>query len=435
MNIKTATKQTEVGVIPEDWEVKQLKNFNLDISDGNYSSKYPKSSDFVQIGIPFIRANNIKSMKITDDDMRFISPNQHNELLKGHLKENDILITTRGDIGQIAIVSKNHIDSNINAQLVRIHTDERELNYLFFAYSMLTKESQEQFDILETGSALKQLPVNRLIQLLIPIPPLPEQTAIATALSDTDALIESLEKLIAKKRLIKQGAMQALLTGKKRLDEFSGEWEVKTFGELFDYLPTATNSRADLSESGDVYYVHYGDIHTRFHNHLNFKKTQPFKIERCKCKNAAFLQNGDWIMANASEDFDGVGKSIEILGLDENTKAVAGLHTFLLREKCPAFAPMFKGHLGNLKALHEQFLRVATGMKVFGVSKTALKDLVLTIPPIEEQTAIAQILSDMDSEIAALETKLDKTRQLKQGMMQELLTGRIRLINTIEPLE
>lgn len=133
-------------------------------------------------------------------------------------------------------------------------------------------------------------------------------------------------------------------------------------------------------------------------------------------------------MADASEDFDGVGKSIEILGLAEGIRAIAGLHTFLLREKSPTFAPGFKGHLGNLESLHDQFLRVATGMKVFGVSKTALRDLQLPVPSPAEQTAIAAILSDMDAEIAALESKLVKARHIKQGMMHNLLTGRIRLV-------
>ena len=209
---------------------------------------------------------------------------------------------------------------------------------------------------------------------------------------------------------------------------FSGEWVVKTFGEVFSYLPTATNSRSDLVDDGDTFYIHYGDIHTQFHSHLDFTETAPPRIERSKCRNAALLKNGDWVMADASEDHDGVGKTIEIQGLDDKINAIAGLHTFALREKTSIFAPGFKGHLGNLNSLHEQYLRVATGMKVYGVSKTALKDLELPVPHPNEQTAIATILSDMDAEITALESKLAKARQLKQGMMQELLTGRIRLI-------
>ncbi|RLA52199.1 MAG: restriction endonuclease subunit S [Gammaproteobacteria bacterium] len=222
--------------------------------------------------------------------------------------------------------------------------------------------------------------------------------------------------------------MQELLTGKKRLPGFSAEWEVKTFGEVFAYLPTATNSRSDLIEDGEAYYIHYGDIHTKFHNHLDFMATKPPMIDRTRCRNAALMKNGDWVMADASEDYDGVGKSIEILGLGVGQEAVSGLHTFLLREKKPTFVPGFKGHLGGLKSLHEEYLRVATGMKVFGVSKTALTDLKLPVPHPEEQSAITDILSDIDKEIAYLEIKLGKVRQIKQGMMQELLTGRTRLI-------
>ena len=133
-------------------------------------------------------------------------------------------------------------------------------------------------------------------------------------------------------------------------------------------------------------------------------------------------------MADASEDFAGVCKSIEVLGLEADIHAVAGLHTFLLREKTPTFSAGFKGHLGNLNSLHQQLLRVATGLKVYGVSKKALKDLTLPVPSPKEQAAITTILSDMDADIATMEQKLDKTRQLKQGMMQELLTGRIRLV-------
>jgi type I restriction enzyme, S subunit len=270
---------------------------------------------------------------------------------------------------------------------------------------------------------------NDLHKLQVSVPPTKaEQEAIAEALSDADSLIESLEQLIAKKRQIKQGAMQELLTGKQRLPGFSGEWEVKTFGEVFAYLPTATNSRNDLSEDGEAYYIHYGDIHTKFHNHLDFAATAPPMIEMGRCRNAALIKNGDWVMADASEDYDGVGKTIEITGLEEGQKAVAGLHTFLLREYSPIFVPGFKRHLGGLKSLHEEYLRVATGMKVYGVSKTALVDLELPVPHPGEQTAIAEILSDMDAEIAALDSKLAKARQLKQGMVQELLTGQIRLI-------
>ena len=284
-------------------------------------------------------------------------------------------------------------------------------------------------EVVARGNGQPNLNTTLIGDFSVPAPPTrKEQEAIAEALSDADVLIESLEALIAKKRAIKQGVTQDLLSGCKRLPGFGGEWRKCTFGEVFDFFPTATNSRADLSSEGDSYYVHYGDIHTRFHSHLDFAGQSVPKISRTLCPNAAPLKNGDWIMADASEDFGGVGKSIEVSGLQQETLAVSGLHTFLLREKVETFAPGYKGHLGNSEELRRQYLRVMTGMKVYGVSKTALKDLLLPIPEWEEQVSITAILDDLDGELAALEAKLAKARQIKHGMMQELLTGRIRLV-------
>jgi len=200
----------------EGWVVKKLGDLDFDISDGNYSSKYPKSSEFIEIGVPFIRANNIKGLTIRDDDMRYISSALHSELLKGHLKKDDILITTRGEIGQIAIVPDKFIDANINAQIVRINTKNK-LNKYYFAYYLLKFETQESFVNIQTGSALKQLPVGKLRELLITFPLPAEQTHIATILSDMDTEIVTLEKQLTKAQSIKQGMMQQLLTGRIRI--------------------------------------------------------------------------------------------------------------------------------------------------------------------------------------------------------------------------
>jgi type I restriction enzyme S subunit len=134
-------KQTEIGVIPEDWDVKTIKELSLDISDGNYSSKYPRSDEFKPVGVPFIRGNNLHNMTVIDDDLRFISHEKHHQLLKGHLKKGDILITTRGDIGQISFVPDRHIGSNINAQLVRINTDRIGIENNYFAYFLVTTQA------------------------------------------------------------------------------------------------------------------------------------------------------------------------------------------------------------------------------------------------------------------------------------------------------
>ena len=200
----------------EGWEVKKLGDFDFDISDGNYSSKYPNASEFKAMGVPFIRANNIKMMTVMDKDMRYISPELHAELAKGHLKKDDILITTRGEIGQIAIVPDCFIDSNINAQIVRINTNNK-INKKYFAYFLLKSETQETLLSFQTGSALKQLPVGKLkeLQIIYPLPK--EQNFIATILSDMDTEITALETKLEKYKNIKLGMMQNLLTGRIRL--------------------------------------------------------------------------------------------------------------------------------------------------------------------------------------------------------------------------
>ena len=133
-------------------------------------------------------------------------------------------------------------------------------------------------------------------------------------------------------------------------------------------------------------------------------------------------------MADASEDYDGIGKSVEIKGIG-NRKVISGLHTFLLRDKRGVFVNGYKGYIQSSRFVKKQLDKLATGLKVYGVSKTNLKAIEIPLPPKNEQTRIATILSGMDAEIAALEAKLAKYQHIKQGMMQNLLTGRIRLVN------
>jgi len=236
-----------------------------------------------------------------------------------------------------------------------------------------------------------------------------------------------MDALIAKKRLIKQGTMQQLLTGKTRLPGFSGEWEWTTFGESFKFLKTGSNSRSDLSNTYQVRYIHYGDIHQKWSQFLDCETALIPGIEHAKVKHLPLVEEGDLIMADVSEDTEGIGVCIEVQNLGDR-KMVSGLHTFLLRADKEVFADGFKGYITSIRSVHVALGRVATGISVYGVSKTNLKDIELPKPPIDEQKAIAGILRDMDSEIAALEQKWDKTKLIKQGMMQELLTGKTRLI-------
>ncbi|CAD0220363.1 conserved hypothetical protein [Planktothrix agardhii] len=175
----------------------KIKDLDIYISDGNYSSKYPRSEEFVNNGVPFIRANNIVNKTIVPEDMYFITIDKHEELQKGHLKVNDILITTRGNLGNIAIVTKDYDNANINAQIVLLRVKNEQIipNYLKWCFDTL--EVKHQIQQLSTGTALKQLPVSKLSQIKIPLPPIASQRRIANILDKADEIIRKRKEAIA----------------------------------------------------------------------------------------------------------------------------------------------------------------------------------------------------------------------------------------------
>jgi len=416
VDIKSGYKGTDLGVIPESWDVSDLKSLRFDISDGNYSSKYPKASDFKNIGIPFIRANNISGMTVQDADMRFISSEQHKELSKGHTKNNDILVTTRGEIGQIAFVPEQYFDANINAQIVRINTAGSGVNHKFLGYYLLSDQAQTQIQNLQTGSALKQLPVGRLLQVKIAIPPANVQETIAESLYDIDYLIKTLDQLIAKKRDIQQAAMQQLLTGQRRLPGFSGEWEVKRIGDFTDCTAGGTPSTyIDDYWGGSIRWMNSGE--------LNLKRV--YEVEGRITE--AGLQNSSTRLVPANCVLIGLAGQ----GRTRGTVAINYVE-LCTNQSIAAIFPnnsfSFEYLYYNLEFRYEELRELSSGGGGRGgLNLTLIRSLQIPFPSVREQTAIATLLSDMDTELTALQTRRDKARQIKQGMMQELLTGRIRL--------
>ena len=246
-----------------------------------------------------------------------------------------------------------------------------------------------------------------------------------------DALIASLDKLIAKKRDLKQGAMQQLLTGQRRLPGFSGEWEVKRLGDLFTFSGGLSASRNQLSDSGYCY-LHYGDIHKSSKIFIDvaaeFMDIPKLDVRLNDVSPSALLKDGDVVFVDASEDDDGTSRHWVVVNR-EDFPYISGLHTIVAKSRDNSLSNGFKRYCFQTQNIKQQFRFFAVGTKVSGISKTNIAKLELNYPSLlEEQTAIAAVLSDMDAEIAALEARRDKTRALKQGMMQELLTGRIRLV-------
>lgn len=261
-----------------------------------------------------------------------------------------------------------------------------------------------------------------------------EQKAIAQVLSTADAAIHTTEKLIAQKELRKKWLMQQLLTGKKRLRGFGGKWKSIRIGDVFKFIKSYSISRDGLQSNSDgsVYCIHYGDIHAKYDSSfLDFEKhkniTQLIDVS-ISIEDSHYLQDGDIVMADASEDYEGVGAAVEIKNL-KGKKAIGGLHTLVLRADRKMISPDFSAYFFSSEKVRNTLRKYATGTSVYSVTKTQIHNLLFIIPnSLKEQTAIAQVLQAADKEISLLKTKAEKLREQKKGLMQVLLTGKKRLI-------
>jgi type I restriction enzyme S subunit len=269
------------------------------------------------------------------------------------------------------------------------------------------------------GGTMGVLNAGMLRPVSIPLPPLHEQHAIAGALSDVDALISAIDQLIAKKRDLKQAAMQQLLTGQTRLPGFYVEWEVKHLGDVGEFSKGRGIKKDEVVADG-LPCIRYGEIYTRYNDYL--KAFNSF-ITPATAKQSQRIEKGDLLFAGSGETAEEIGKCIAFLGHQE---AYAGGDIVIFRPL--GQDSKFLGYLMNQSSVASQKARMGQGDAVVHISARNLVRLQLHLPSQSEQTAIAEVLLDMDAELATLEARRDKTRALKQGMMQELLTGRTRLV-------
>lgn len=202
-------------------------------------------------------------------------------------------------------------------------------------------------------------------------------------------------------------------------------WSVKKLGECFQFLKTTSHSRGETQRSGDVHYIHYGDIHTKYNLHVSPSDIDLF-ISESQAEKGSLLQNGDLILLDASEDYEGTTKCIELSNIC-NEKIIAGLHTLALRDKNKNFSDGFRAYITSMPWVKSNFWKQVTGIKVYGISKENLSKLKLLLPPLPEQEKIAGILSCWDDGIEKLSALIEKKKIQKKALMQQLLTGKHRL--------
>jgi len=401
--IPAGYKQTDVGVIPNDWEVVELQRLALDMLQGiNTAIDKP---EYVSDGVPMFKANNIIDQTLSYTNMDYISYrtySRYSERFK--IKKNDFLFSNIGArLGTGSLFTGNE-ECSFAWNVMRIVPNEELVNPAFLAISINSPKISDEIKNNQSGSGMGFVPKGVMKKIGIPLPEKKEQEKITEVLSDIDSLISKLDQLIQKKKNIKQGAMQELLTGKRRLPGFSGVWEDTTLEELeragrARLFRGKVISKKDIDQFPGSYPIYSSSINN----------------------NGKFGQYGKHMFNEEliTWSVDGGGNFFYRPKHKFSVTNVCGyirLTTSSIRYDFLAF---------QLQQLHS-YLSFDYTMKAH--PSVIRKAYSLKLPSVEEQAAIAQILLEMGVEIEALEVQKTKYINLKQGMMQQLLTGKIRLI-------
>lgn len=424
--IPNGYKLTEVGVIPSDWDVAELSSLVQKDRKIRYGIVQPGKYD--SQGRYMVRGQDYSFGWVNPEELFKVGPIVEEKYKNARLQEGDIIITIVGaSTGHVEIVPTWLNGANITQTTARVAIDANKASGSFCKYLLISKYGKSQVSNFIKGGAQPGLNICDVEKFIVPLPPTKaEQVAIATVLTDADALISSLEELITKKRNIKQGAMQELLTGKKRLPGFSGKWEENSLIKLAD-------SKKELFDDGDWIEAEYltesgirliqtGNIGEGVFLEKENRKyisQRSFDILRCK-----EIREGDILICRLAEP---AGRACIMPNIGED-KMITAVDISIFR---PLKGLADRRYLVNYFSSNDWFNVInekCGGSTRTRIARGALGKIKLLLPPLPEQTAISLVLSDMDVEIEALEQKLDKYKMIKQGMMKELLTGKTRLI-------
>jgi type I restriction enzyme S subunit len=423
MEVKTGYKLTEVGVIPEEWRAVSLGERCRVF--GRIGFRGYTIDDIVEPGNGAIAIgpSNIHDGQMDFSDCTYVSFAKYEESPEIKIQNGDILLVKTGSTyGKTAIVRGLAEKATLNPQVVVLK--KLRTNNLFLGYMMGFETIQSQVSRAIVGGALPTLSQALLSHFKFPEPPTEaEQCNIAEALNDADQLIGGLERLIAKKLDLKQAAMQQLLTCQIRLPGFHGEWENVRLGDLFKF-------KNGLNKG--IEFFGYGTPIVNYMDVFGSPKMQCAKIEGRVSVTSAERKNfnvrkGDVFFTRTSETVKEIGVASVMLD-DPKDTVFSG---FVLRARPLNYSRLcdaFKAYCFGVAAVRKQITSKASYTTRALTNGRILSEVLLPLPSRPEQTAIAEVLTDMDAELAALERRRDKTRALKQAMIQELLTGKTRLI-------
>ena len=414
-------KQTEVGVIPDDWSVKSIDEIAIKVGSGK--TPFGGSNVYKNEGIPLVRSQNVGWGKLLLDDVAFITKEVHETFTGSELRENDILLNITGaSIGRSALANEKLNGGNVNQHVCIIRVNKKNVEPKLLNSLILSTIGQDQIDSYQAGGNREGLNFSQIRSMLFPLPfDREEQTAIANALSDVDALIASIEKLITKKQAIKTATMQQLLTGKKRLPPFDKQPD----GTPKAYKQTELG---EIPEDWDVCKLEYAA------NFLDGQRRPVKSGERAKMKGMYpyygasgivdyvndYIFDGEFILLG--EDGENILSRSLPLAFKASGKIWVNNHAHVMQPTDYFNIDFLREYLESL-----DYSLLNSGTAQPKLNKQSCLNINVIKPSLDEQIQISIILSNMDGELGSLKQRLSKTQQIKQGMMQELLTGKTRL--------
>ena len=350
-----------------------------------------------------------------------------------YCKVGDLVIADASE--DYADIGKSIEIRNLNNEktLAGLHTflarpDLLEMSLGFNGFIMQSRSIRLQIMTIAQGTKVLSISTGRLSTIELNLPTLPEQTKIANFLTAIDTKIQQLTQKKALLEEYKKGLMQQLFTQQIRFKDENGEdypdWEEKKLGDVVEFISTNSFSRSLLNyDEGTVKNIHYGDIHTKFKANFNIdNENVPFinnDVDLSKIADACYCKEGDLIIADASEDYADIGKSIEVINIG-GQKLLAGLHTYIARDKNQNTVLGFKGYLMQTHGVRVQMMTAATGISVLGISKGNLSKLEIKLPIKEEQSKIANFLTAIDTKIQTVTMQIEQTQAYKKGLLQQM---------------
>lgn len=410
---ETKFKDTEIGKIPEEWEVRTINSF-CSVKTGPFGSML-HAEDYVAKGTPIVTTEHFKNgiLPLVGKDIPQIGIEDLKRMSSYTLTKDDIVFSRVGSVDINALVTVRQKGWLFSGRVLRVRPF-KQTDSLYLHYGLLKHSVRSDIVSRAVGLTMASINTKILGETELSLPPLNEQRRIASALTSIDNLIASLGKLIEKKKNIKQGAMQQLLTGKTRLKGFTEPWVYRKISEI-----ATTSSGGTPSRSIPNYY--YGDIKwfttTELKDNYLYDSVEHITREALNNSSAKMFSANTILMAM-------YGATIGKLGV---LKEPSTTNQACCAIKCNDIVEIFLFYilLYNRKSIIEK----GCGAGQPNISQAIVNELSFLVPPCEkEQQAIATILTKMDNEITALEAKRAKYEAIKQGMMQQLLTGKIRLI-------